>query len=950
MGEGGFSGGSTAHIQGNEGIDRTGTDLSCVFFNARSIMNKLQWLEITMEALDPDVIGITESWCNDRVLEAELAMDGYDLFRSDRGGGLRGGGVLLYARSSLRAVLYKTKCQDGEHICCKLTSSRGNELIIGVIYRSANIQLLNLDTNLTTRQLIRELSPKNFILMGDFNYPDIDWENHTGVALSSQQFVECLEDGFLTQHVVVPTRGASCLDLIITRDPDLVSDVENIGQFLNSDHCVIRCKIRNSNSKTTTLKGRLDYARADFDKIRREIGGITWSLGESAGDAWEDFKSKILDVEKRLVPKASERKKKKSIWMNHKAVNAVKHKHRVYAKYKRSDHPAYIKAEKNANMEVESARKAFETGLAKNIKSDVKSFYAYARSKSKTKVGVGPLEDDVGSLITSDEGMCEIFNEYFATVFTDEDLTNVPDAEQMWKGSREESLSEIIIDTKTVEDRLSKLRADKSTGADDLSPRLLKEIQKEIIKPTVYIWNKSLEEGDVPYDWKISNVCPIFKKGSRSKASNYRPVSLTSQMGKLLESVIRDAMVDHLESNGLIKDSQHGFRRGRSCLSNVLTYLDKATRLVDRGQSCDAVYLDFEKAFDKVPFERLLRKIEAHGITGKLLKWIGEWLRGRKQRVCIGGSRSGWREVTSGVPQGSVLGPVLFLIYINDLDTGILSWILKFADDTKLLAQVDSPRERDRLQADLDRLGEWSSKWQMRFNAEKCKIIHMGRGNSKYKYYLDNVELDETGEERDLGILITKDLKASSQCNAAYKKASRILGMMSRTIKYKNKETLLCLYKSLVRPLLEYCTPAWSPHYVKDKDILERVQHRFTRMIPGLARIDYKARLGVLKIWSLEERRNRADMIETFKIMKGLSAIPAHEIFELSTVKSTRGHTLKLAKHRCSTDLRKYFFSERVVDGWNGLDQGCVDAQTVNQFKQHLDRMRRTRMASFADP
>ena len=453
-------------------------------------MNKLQWLEITMEALDPDVIGITESWCNDRVLEAELAMDGYDLFRSDRGGGLRGGGVLLYARSSLRAVLYKTKCQDGEHICCKLTSSRGNELIIGVIYRSANIQLLNLDTNLTTRQLIRELSPKNFILMGDFNYPDIDWENHTGVALSSQQFVECLEDGFLTQHVVVPTRGASCLDLIITRDPDLVSDVENIGQFLNSDHCVIRCKIRNSNSKTTTWKDRLDYARADFDKIRREIGGITWSLGESAGDAWEDFKSKILDVEKRLVPKASERKKKKSIWMNHKAVNAVKHKHRVYAKYKRSDHPAYIKAEKNANMEVESARKAFETGLAKNIKSDVKSFYAYARSKSKTKVGVGPLEDDVGSLITSDEGMCEIFNEYFATVFTDEDLTNVPDAEQMWKGSREESLSEIIIDTKTVEDRLSKLRADKSTGADDLSPRLLKEIQKEIIKPTVYIWNK----------------------------------------------------------------------------------------------------------------------------------------------------------------------------------------------------------------------------------------------------------------------------------------------------------------------------------------------------------------------------------------------------------------------------------------------------------------------------
>jgi len=444
-------------------------------------------------------------------------------------------------------------------------------------------------------------------------------------------------------------------------------------------------------------------------------------------------------------------------------------------------------------------------------------------------------------------------------------------------------------------------------------------------------------------------VCPIFKKGSRSEAGNYRPVSLTSQLCKLLETVIRDAIVTHLERNRLISDTQHGFRRGRSCLSNVITFLDKATRLIDDGQACDAIYLDFAKAFDKVSTERLLRKIENHGIRGKLLEWIREWLKDRKQRVCIQGTCSSWKEVTSGVPQGSVLGPVLFLIYINDLDSGIISWLLKFADDTKLLSRVVNEEERLQLQADLDRLVEWSKVWQMRFNVGKCKVLHLGRGNVNSKYYMDRQELEEVEEERDLGVMITGDLKASRQCRVAYNKAMKMLGMMSRTIRFKNKAVLLSLYKTLVRPSLEYCSPAWSPHYIKDKVLLERAQHRFTRMIPGLAKKDYPTRLKLLGIWSLEERRNRADLIEVFKILRGQSAIPA-SIFEMNADTRTRGHSRKLVKHRCKTDLRKYFFSERVIDGWNNLDQQCVDAQSVNAFKSNLSRLRKTRMERFYDP
>jgi hypothetical protein len=473
--------------------------------------------------------------------------------------------------------------------------------------------------------------------MGDYNYPDIDWENYTGSSTSSQQFLECLEDGFLTQHIKEPTRGSACLDLVIYNDPDIVNDVEIIGQFSNSDHSIIKFRIASSQTEAASNKQVLNYSKADFNKIRREIGAIQWSLQCGANEAWEDFKKKVLEVENRMIPKVTVgTKKKKAIWINQKAIKAVRAKHKAFAKYKQINHPAYVKAVKRAKKEVETARKSFESKLAINIKTDVKSFYAYARSKSKSKVGIGPLDDGVGSQISSDAGMCEIFNEYFTSVFTIEDTTNIPSAVQMWKGSNSEALSDIALDAKIVEGRLGGLRADKSTGADDLSPRLLKEIQKEIIQPVLYIWSKSIQDGNVPQDWKIANVCPIFKKGSRNEPGNYRPVSLTSQIGKLFESIIRDAIVSHLESNGLIFDSQHGFRRGRSCLSNVLTFLDKATRLIDEGEACDAIYLDFAKAFDTVPIERLLMKVENHGITGKLLKWIGEWLKDRKQSMYTG--------------------------------------------------------------------------------------------------------------------------------------------------------------------------------------------------------------------------------------------------------------------------------------------------------------------------
>ena len=302
----------------------------------------------------------------------------------------------------------------------------------------------------------------------------------------------------------------------------------------------------------------------------------------------------------------------------------------------------------------------------------------------------------------------------------------------------------------------------------------------------------------------------------------------------------------------------------------------------------DIIFLDFARAFDKVPHERLRLKLKAHGIDGHVARWISDWLSNRLQRVFVSGATSGWRHVISGVPQGSVLGPLLFLIFINDLDLGLLNTILKFADDTKIFGKVLTPADRLQLQTDLDNLCAWADNWQMTFNVSKCKVMHIGSRNANYSYSMNKQLLDETTEHKDLGIIISSNLKAADHCYHACAKANKMLGLIKRTIKHKDMTVMVQLYKSLVRPNLEYCSSAWSPHYSKDKAMLERVQHRFTRMFPELRSMRYEDRLDVLHIWSLEERRNRADLIELFKMIHGFTDAPLSAVLQITTDSSTR--------------------------------------------------------------
>ncbi|CAM5102996.1 unnamed protein product [Eretmochelys imbricata] len=300
--------------------------------------------------------------------------------------------------------------------------------------------------------------------------------------------------------------------------------------------------------------------------------------------------------------------------------------------------------------------------------------------------------------------------------------------------------------------------------------------------------------------------------------------------------------------------------KGRSCLINQLEFFEGVNKHVDKGDPGDIVYLDFQKAFDQVPHQRLLCKLSCHGIRGKILSWIENWLKDREQRVGINGKVSEWRGVTNGVPQGSVLGHILFNLFINDLEKGVNSEVSKFADDTKLLKEVKTKADCEELQKDLTKLNDWGTKWQMKFNVDKYKVMHIGKNNPNYTYNMMGANLATTNQEKDLGVIMNSSLKMSTQCAAAVKKANAMLGIIKKGIENKTENILLPLYKSMVCPHLEYCVQMWSPHLKKDILALEKVQKRETKMFRGLEWVLYEGRLKRLGLFSLEKRRLMGDI------------------------------------------------------------------------------------------
>ncbi|MGL5707265.1 MAG: RNA-directed DNA polymerase, partial [Aeromonas sp.] len=426
-------------------------------------------------------------------------------------------------------------------------------------------------------------------------------------------------------------------------------------------------------------------------------------------------------------------------------------------------------------------------------------------------------------------------------------------------------------------------------------------------------------------DWKMAEVVAIYKSGSKTKVENYRPVSLTSIFSKVLEKIVRKQLCHHLLTNDLINKSQHGFLRGKSCLTNLLSFMNEVTCRLDEGQEVEVCYIDFSKAFDSVSHDLLLLKLGYFGLGTKVIDWVADFLRGRTFNVRVGTSLSKTVTATSGVPQGSVLGPILFLLFINDLTFKLENPSFIFADDVKIVGQ--------NLVKDIREVRKWSQTWDLPLNENKCCILT----SKKESETVTSTGFMAVTEVRDLGVRITSDFKPSKHCIVAAQKARNELFRICGTVSSRNPEVMVPLYKAIVRPHLEYCVQAWAPYSRKDTECVEKVQKQATRLIRHQKLISYKDRLKKLDLFSLTKRRLRGDLIETFKIVKGISGSKLEEFFRFIPVDKTRGHSLRLARTHSRLDIRKSFFSNRVIKWWNKLPGKVVQCTSIITFKKELD-------------
>jgi Reverse transcriptase (RNA-dependent DNA polymerase)/Endonuclease-reverse transcriptase len=550
------------------------------------------------------------------------------------------------------------------------------------------------------------------LIFGDFNVPDIDWPGGTARG-RAVELLNAANDRLLEQLITFPTHVCgNTLDLLLTDSPERVTDISEEGRLGASDHVLIMATVTvrpgpPPESRTLPDWRRADWRRADWQQMRDELHNVRWDellRNCSADQAWCTFKKRVEDLVSKHVPARRRRNHDRPPWLSRDILRAIRKKKQLWRRAKEGQNvDQYKAAEKSVKNMIRNAKRKFELDIVKGCGSEQankKRFFSYIKRKTKTRPGVGPLKDEQGRTIQDNREMAAVPNSFFSGVFTREDTTDIPEPENIAGGHE---LSNISITVKEVKEKIKKLREDSATGPDGIGPLLLKKLANELAWPLARIMRSSLREGVVPEDWRTANVTPIFKKGRKTDPGNYRPVSLTSVSCRILESVIKDKIVTHLDRHRLIKNTQHGFMKGRSCASNLLTFLEKVTASLDNGEAVDVIYLDFAKAFDTVPHERLKKKLKAHGITGDLLKWIAAWLDGRKQRVCLNGKESKWAEVLSGLPQGSVLGPLLFLIFINDLDAAVslAELLLKFADDTKLARVIRDETDRQELQAAL---------------------------------------------------------------------------------------------------------------------------------------------------------------------------------------------------------------------------------------------------------
>ena len=477
-------------------------------------------------------------------------------------------------------------------------------------------------------------------------------------------------------------------------------------------------------------------------------------------------------------------------------------------------------------------------------------------------------------------------------------------------------------------------------GPDGLPPSLLKKLAPVIAPTLQLIFQKSLDCGQVPTDWKTANVCPIFKKGERYNAANYRPVSLTCICSKLLEHIVTKHMLNHLENNNILYDLQHGFRSKRSTETQLLSFTQDVLNNLRSGKQTDVIVMDFAKAFDKVSHWRLAIKLKNFGVTGPINDWIKDFLTDRSQRVVCNGETSEWAPVLSGVPQGSVIGPLLFLVYINDLPDRVRSTVRLFADDTIMYLTVQGDSDAATLQQDLDSLAEWEDKWKMSFHPEKCSVLRITRNKTPkiYNYTLHGHILKDETDSKYLGVTINNKLSWNNHIDNICRKGNASIGFLRRNLQISQPHIKAAAYTTLVRPQLEYAATVWDPYTKEKQKQIEMVQRRAARFVYN----NYCRRASVTEMlekigWrSLLQRRADIRLVMFYKCVHGLVAVSITENLEHQTRPSRHSHPMSYYLPSETKTYLQQSFLPRTIAQWNSLPPSIAMTPSLDAFKEGI--------------
>ena len=736
--------------------------LKFYYTNADCVLNKMDELEVVIQKQQPDFIIITEVFPKNEQAEDidmnEFKLHGYQCFTSDLQNNARG--VVIYGKQDLPVNFCRELRNDDfkESVWCEIRIDN-EKLLLGAVYKSPSSDRVNQEKLFELIKKAANLGHNHMIVLGDFNFPEVDWKNWTvngGEGIMAFKFVECVRDNFLFQHVLEDTRyrmgqNPSCLDLLFTKDEGVIENLKFGDKLGASDHVSFTFDVKCKANRQSDDKPRPNFFKGKYGEIKQYLQEVEWNdmSNMSIDDAWTFFRQHVDHCIKKFVPMKNIKKNfVKPKWMDHYCVRKVKKKYHAWKRFTYShsyrDYEDYCKARNSATKAIRFSKVKHQRGVAESAKKSPKSFWTYVKDQTKSKSNIGDLIDSDGHTCTESADKANVLNNFFATVFTRESDGEIPNFDS--KVREEDFIDDAMIEELNVLKLMKQLDGSKSCGPDNLHPFFLKECAAELYRPLTLIFRKSLESGKLPKDWKVANITCIFKKGDKTSASNYRPVSLTSVICKLLERVIKEVIIQHMDKHKLLNDCQFGFRKNRNTILQLLSVLEDWTQYIDNDEQVDTVYFDFCKAFDSVPHKRLMHKVEGYGIKGKLLIWLQDFLKDRHKRAVVNGASSSWTKVLSGIPQGSILGPILFIIFVNDLPEAVGNVCKLFADDCKLYSNIKSPVDQMELQEDIDRLCKWSETWLLKFNVAKCKSVNYGNVRHEKQYTL----LDDKGHRQNL--------------------------------------------------------------------------------------------------------------------------------------------------------------------------------------------------------